>query len=366
MGVAPPAGRLPAALLLRDVIDGAPDDGVEVTSLAYDTRQVQPGTLYFCVPGFTRDGHDFAPEAIERGAAALVVQRPLGLEVPEILVPSVRAAMAPAAARFHGDPTATLEVVGITGTNGKTTSAFLVRALLEAAGRQTGLLGTVKAVVGGQEDVLARTTPEAIDLQGTFRAMLDGGDEACAMEVSSHALALHRADAIHWAAAIFTNLTQDHLDFHDDMEDYFAAKRRLFQAGHNTAVVNVDDPYGARLAADLPGCVTVGIETDDAVLRAHDVESDASGATFTADGREWRIGLPGRFNVLNALCAIAATRALGLADDAIAAALPQAGVVPGRFEPVDEGQGFTVLVDYSHTPDSLENALRAARELAEQ
>ncbi|HTX09566.1 MAG TPA: Mur ligase family protein, partial [Solirubrobacteraceae bacterium] len=205
--------------------------GLEFTGLAYDTRAVGPGTLFFCVPGFTRDGHDFAAEALARGAVALVVQRPLNLDVPQIEVPSVRAAMAPAAAAFYGDPTADLQIVGVTGTNGKTTTAFLVRALLEADRRQTGLLGTVKSVIGGVERAVERTTPEAIDLQRTFREMLDAGDVACSMEVSSHALELHRADAIHFAVAIFTNLTQDHLDFHGTMEEYFLAKRRLFEDG---------------------------------------------------------------------------------------------------------------------------------------
>ena len=222
---------------LSQVLPEAPASAgdVEITSLAYDNRAVQPGTLFFCVPGFTRDGHDFAPDAIARGAVALVVERPLNLGVPEIEVPSVRAAMAPAAAAFYGDPTASLTTVGVTGTNGKTTTAFLVHALLEADGRQTGLLGTVKSVIGGAERPVERTTPEAIDLQRTFREMLDGGDVACAMEVSSHALELHRADAIHFAAAIFTNLTQDHLDFHGTMEEYFLAKRRCSPtAGQST------------------------------------------------------------------------------------------------------------------------------------
>jgi UDP-N-acetylmuramoyl-L-alanyl-D-glutamate--2,6-diaminopimelate ligase len=347
---------------LRELMGEGPS--VEISHLAHDTRAVRAGSLFFCVPGFTTDGHDLAPEAIRRGAAALVVERPLELEVPEVRVPSVRAAMAPVAARFCGDPTATLPVVGVTGTNGKTTTAFLIRGLLEATGRQCGLLGTVTSFVAGSERPTVRTTPEAIELQATFAEMLAGGDAACAMEVSSHALALHRADAVHWAVSIFTNLTQDHLDFHGDMEAYFEAKRRLFEAGdqRTVAVINIDDPYGARLAAELPGAVTVGFSAD-ATLRAQDATSDARGAAFTLDGRELRIGLPGRFNVLNALCAVAAARALGLDDETIAQALPQAGAVPGRFQPVDEGQGFTVLVDYSHTPDSLENALRAAREL---
>src|SRR5436305_10972359 len=222
---------------LDEVMPGAPalqpgsalaGADVQITSLAYDNRVVTPGTLFFCVPGFTRDGHDFAPDAIARGAAAIVVERPLDLGVPEIIVDDVRAAMAPAAAGFYGDPTGALQVVGVTGTNGKTTTAFLIRALLEADRRQTGLLGTVKSVIGGAEHDVERTTPEAIDLQRTFRRMLELGDVACAMEVSSHALELHRADAIHFAASIFTNISRDHLDFHPTMEDYFQAKRRLF------------------------------------------------------------------------------------------------------------------------------------------
>src|ERR1017187_1738275 len=190
---------------------------VEITVLTYDGRAVPPGDLLFCVSGFRHDGHDYAAEGVDRGAAALVVERPLGLGVPEAVVESVRAAMAPLAARFYGDPSAELRVVGVTGTNGKTTTAYLVRALLEAIGEQCGLLGTVKAVVGGVERPVTRTTPEAIDLQADFRAMVDGGDEACAMEVSSHALALGRADGIHFSVAVFTNISRDHLDFHETM-----------------------------------------------------------------------------------------------------------------------------------------------------
>src|SRR4051794_3045135 len=352
---------------LHDVLGDAARDApaVEVTALAYDNRAVTPGTVFFCVPGFTRDGHDFAPDAIARGAVALVVDHPLGLGVPEVIVDDVRAAMAPAAAALNGDPTAALQTVGITGTNGKTTTAYLVRGLLEAAGIPTGLLGTVTAVIGGVERPAERTTPEAIDLQRTFAEMRDAGDAAVAMEVSSHALELRRADAIHWDAAVFTNLTQDHLDFHPTMEDYFTAKRRLFEASPHASIVNLDDAYGRRLAAGLPGAVTFGIESEDADLRATEVSFDATGSSFTADGMSLRVPLPGAFNVLNALGAVAAARALGVDDATIEQALPRAGRVPGRFEPVDEGQAFAVLVDYAHTPDSLENVLRAARPLAE-
>jgi UDP-N-acetylmuramoyl-L-alanyl-D-glutamate--2,6-diaminopimelate ligase len=358
-------------MLLRSLIPTAPPPvgEVEVTRLAYDDRAVRPGTLFFCVPGFTRDGHDFAPDAIAHGAVALVVERRLNLGVPEVQVPSVRAAMAPAAAAFYGDPTARLETVGVTGTNGKTTTAFLTRSLLEADGRRTGLLGTVTSIVGGAERDVERTTPEAIDLQRTFREMLDGGDVACSMEVSSHALDLHRADAIHFAVAIFTNLTQDHLDFHGTMEEYFQAKRRLFvDARPRHSIVNVDDVYGARLADELPAAVTFGVERD-ATYRASDLATGLDGSRFTVHGPDGAIELssplPGRFNVYNVLGALAAVRALGVSLEVAARAIKTAGHVPGRFQPVEAGQDFAVLVDYAHTPDSLENVLRAARQLTD-
>ncbi len=358
---------------LKHVIPAVPAAAgrLEIAALAYDNRAVVPGTLFFCVPGFTRDGHEFAPRAIADGAVALVVERPLGTAVAEIQVESVRRAMAPAAARFYRDPTAELEVVGVTGTNGKTTTAFLIRALLEADGRQTGLLGTVKSVVGGKEHEVVRTTPEAIDLQRTFREMLDHGDQACAMEVSSHALELHRADSIHFAASIFTNLTQDHLDFHPTMEAYFNAKRRLFtdaDTGH--AIVNLDDPYGARLAAELTGAITFGLDSPSATYRALDVETSVAGTRFTARTPAGDIELisplRGRFNVYNVLGAIAATRSLGVPLAVAAEAIRTAGQVPGRFQTVDEGQGFAVVIDYAHTPDSLENVLGAARRLTDR
>jgi UDP-N-acetylmuramoyl-L-alanyl-D-glutamate--2,6-diaminopimelate ligase len=339
------------------------DAGVDVTSLAYDSRKAGPGTLFFCVVGEKRDGHEFAAQVVEAGVAALVVERELEVAVPQIVVPSARAAMAPFAAAFWGDPTAELKVIGVTGTNGKTTTAYLAREILEAAGVQTGLMGTVKQVVGGVEEPVERTTPEAIDLQETFRRMLDAGDRAVAMEVSSHALVLHRADAIRFDVAVFTNLTQDHLDFHETMEEYFEAKRMLFAADPGVRIVNVDDPYGRRLAEEFE-CLTFSAEGSDADYRATDVEFDAAGAEFTVQiGVRLRTGMPGHFNVANALGAFAAAQALGVDAEAAAAGLAAAARVPGRFELIDEGQGFAVLVDYAHTPDSIENVLRAARRL---
>jgi UDP-N-acetylmuramoyl-L-alanyl-D-glutamate--2,6-diaminopimelate ligase len=357
------------------------DPAVEIRDLAYDSRRVGPGTLFFCFAGEKTDGHDFAPGAVEAGAAALVVERPLDLEVPQAQVEDARAAMAPIAAAFNGDPTSELAVVGITGTNGKTTTAFLVRHLLEAAGRRCGLLGTVRQVVGGEIEEVERTTPEAIDLQRTFDRMLEAGDTACAMEVSSHALVLHRADSIDFAVKVFTNLSQDHLDFHADMEDYFAAKRLLFSGEGGTPVIeleggvsvlNVDDPYGLRLAEDLSSgsgveCVTYSAAGGTADLSAREVSFDPSGSRFlclTPEGElEVETPLPGDFNVANALAALSVAHAMGLDLRASARALASAEQVPGRFESIDEGQPFGVIVDYAHTPDSLQNVLAAARRL---
>ncbi len=346
------------------------DAECEISGLAYDSSRAGPGSLFFCIPGERADGHDFAQAAIAQGAVALVVQRPLDLKAIQVVVEDTRATMASVAARFNGDPTAELRVAGITGTNGKTTTAYLLRSILEGSGIQTGLLGTVQRVVGAVASKVVRTTPEAIDLQADFRAMLDAGDRACAMEVSSHALALGRSDAVHFAAAVFTNLTQDHLDFHDGMEDYFAAKRLLFEprAGERpgSSIVNVDDPYGARLASGLD-CTTVSALGAEADFRALGVSFDESGSRFrclTPEGElEVSIRLPGEFNVQNALCALAAAVALGVSFESAAAALAEAEPVPGRFEPIDVGQEFTVLVDYAHTPDSLDNVLRAARRI---
>jgi UDP-N-acetylmuramoyl-L-alanyl-D-glutamate--2,6-diaminopimelate ligase len=283
--------------------------------------------------------------------------------------------MAPVAAAFYGHPTHELRVVGVTGTNGKTTTAFLVRHLLERAGIQTGLLGTIWSVIGGRPEEVVRTTPEAIDLHRTFREMLDAGDVACVIEVSSHALDLHRADAIAFECAVFTNLTQDHLDFHGTLEDYFGAKRRLFvpqsSAPPRTPIVNIDDEWGARIAAELsemghPRLLTFGIARD-ADLRARDVRSSATGTSFTCevadDQAAVTLPLPGLFNVSNALGALAAACSLGVHFADAAASLASAPSVPGRLERIDEGQRFSVFVDYAHTPDSVENVLVAAREL---
>jgi UDP-N-acetylmuramoyl-L-alanyl-D-glutamate--2,6-diaminopimelate ligase len=336
--------RLVAAL---DPVELHASGNVEVLDLAYDARAATAGSLFFCVPGARADGHDFAPDAIERGAVALVVERRLDVEVAQVLVRDSRLAMAPAADVFFEHPTHELQIAAVTGTSGKTTTSFLLFAILAAAGRRPGLLGTVEARVGGERRGVKRTTPEAIDLQRLFREMLDAGDRSCAMEASSHASELHRLDRTRFTTLAFTNLSQDHLDFHGDMESYFQAKRRLFVTEPRPrAIVNVGDEYGRRLAAELPDAITFSSDDADA-LAGIDLK------------------LRGRFNVENALAALFSARALGVDDAAVKRGLESVRGVPGRFEAVDEGQDFHVIVDYAHKPGALENVLRAARDLAE-
>jgi UDP-N-acetylmuramoyl-L-alanyl-D-glutamate--2,6-diaminopimelate ligase len=350
-----------------DRVIGAGDP--EITSVTYRAKDVRPGSLHVCIPGFTADGHDFADEAVAAGAVALIVERELPLAVPQLQVVSSRAAMGPAADAFYRHPSQKLDVVGVTGTNGKTTTAFLMYAVLAAAGRRPGLLGTVESRIGGQVLPVVRTTPEAVDLQATFRAMLDAGDESCVMEVSSHALALERVAATRFAAAAFTNLTQDHLDFHPTMEEYFLAKRRLFVDGDPPAAVNIGDDYGRRLAGDVDGrLMTYARGGEEADVRPHALEIGEGGAialiASTPRGLlPLDVRLRGGFNVENVLCVVALAELLDLPHEAVRAGVAAVPGVPGRFEAVDAGQPFTVLVDYAHTPDSLDNVLRAARDI---
>jgi UDP-N-acetylmuramoyl-L-alanyl-D-glutamate--2,6-diaminopimelate ligase len=326
-------------------------DGVDVGGIAYDSRQVVPGDLFCCLPGAHTDGHDHAEAAVAAGAVALLVERPLPLVVAQVQVPDARRAMALASAAFFGHPSRAMQVVGVTGTNGKTTTVHLLAAAFEAAGRSARVLGTLSG---------ARTTPEAPDLQRQLAAWRDEGVEVVAMEVSSHALSLSRVDGTRFAAAVFTNLSRDHLDFHQTMESYFTTKSRLFDpAFTDLAVVNLDSPYG-RLLRDTATTRTVGYGLD----LAADLEVGAGRSTFSWRGQHVELGLSGRFNVANALAAAETAVALGLDPAPVAAGLGAVGPVAGRFELVEEGQPFTVVVDYAHTPDGLEQVLVAAGEIA--
>jgi UDP-N-acetylmuramoyl-L-alanyl-D-glutamate--2,6-diaminopimelate ligase len=328
--------RLAAAL----GTDGAPS--LEIRDLAYDSRTVGSGSLFFCIPGSRVDGHDLAAEAVAAGAVALVVEHPVDADVPQLTVPSVRAAMGPASVLFFGDPSRELEVAAVTGTNGKTTTAFLLRSILDEAGRKPALLTNIERRIGGEAHPTGLNTPESIDLQRLFRAMLDAGDRSCVMEATSIAGVKGRLAGTRFAVLVFTNLTQDHLDFHGTMEEYYAAKRALFDQAER-AVINVGDQWGARLAAEL-----------------------AAPRTFMPDDDiPFDLKLRGHFNRANALGAIWAARELGIDDDAIARGVGRLQGVPGRFESIEVGQPFTVIVDYAHTPDSLVNVLQAARGLGD-
>jgi UDP-N-acetylmuramoyl-L-alanyl-D-glutamate--2,6-diaminopimelate ligase len=361
--------RLDALLAAADLTAaGAPirqvlgdPSATQVTTLTLDSGAVAPGTLFCCVPGRTFDGHDFAPEAVTIGATALLCQRPLDLKVTQVVVDHVRPAVGPLAAALYGHPSRDLTVVGVTGTNGKTTTTWLLESIFGAAGLPAATIGTLSGT---------RTTPEAPALQAALAAFRTEGRAAVAMEVSSHALVQHRVDGVQFAAAIFTNLTQDHLDYHTTMEEYFEAKARLFAPGRAAlAVVNSDDPWGERLLARLrtpSGRHAVTAPVFPFSLRDLDhLVISPEGSRFRWRGADVRLRLGGRFNVRNALAAATATAALGLDRHAIVAGLENVEAVRGRFEPVRAGQSFTVLVDYAHTPDGLEQALTAARELAD-
>jgi UDP-N-acetylmuramoyl-L-alanyl-D-glutamate--2,6-diaminopimelate ligase len=360
---------------------------VSIADLAYDSRRASPGCLFFCIRGAYQDGHRWARQAIHAGAAALVTEQPLHFGVPELVVPDSRAAMNRLASPFFREPSLEVDVVGITGTNGKTTIAFLLESIFRANGEKAGLVGTVETRVAGEVLPAARTTPEAIDLQRILRRMADSGVSRCALEVTSIGIERGRTEGLHFSGAVFTNLTHDHLDHHGTMERYYLAKKRLFETppgGRRSpigwgSVINLDDPYGRRLITELmgqwgegdseaPRLLTYGLDSP-ADLLATNVAMGRDGSTFRASGPgfdvEVLVRLPGAFNVYNSLAAIGAAYLAGISVEVAAEGIAGLPYVPGRFEPVDEGQDFAVLVDYAHTPDSLANVLSAARQLTE-
>jgi UDP-N-acetylmuramoyl-L-alanyl-D-glutamate--2,6-diaminopimelate ligase len=341
------------------------DDGRSIVDASYDSRAVVAGALFFCVPGERDDGHRHAARAVAAGAVALVVERWLPIDVPQARVASVRAAMGPMATVVFGHPASDLTTIAITGTNGKTTCTYLLEAILRDAGRIPGVIGTTGARIAGSPVSIPRTTPEAPDLHRLLARMRRSGVRAVALEVSSHALAQRRVDGITFDVAIFTNLSQDHLDYHGTMEAYFDAKARLFTSDlASDGIVGVGDAWGQRLAetAAIP-ITTFGVEPA-ADLRAVDVRVGPEGSSFRVDGIAVRTRLRGAFNVENCLAALGAARAIGIDLDRAAESIATVEDVPGRMEPVGGGQGFAVVVDYAHTPDSIRVVLRGARSLA--
>jgi len=370
----PPTTRTlaPLARAAGDVLVAVTgDEGTVIGGVTLDSRRVSAGDLFFCVPGLLHDGHEYAPAAVESGAAALVVERPLGLGVPEVQVGDARVAMARMGAEFCGRPGDDLLLLGVTGTSGKTTTTWLLEAILAAAGHVTGLIGTIETRIAGTSRPGVRTTPESLDLQRTLAEMRGAGVTAVALEVTSHALALHRVESLHFAAAAFTNLSQDHLDFHSGMEDYFAAKRSLFVPERiDRGAINVDDSYG-RVIKESAAVEMIGFGiAPDADVRAESLRTGPWGMEFVAlsPAGELKIktALIGEFNLSNCLAAISVALQAGMSTSAIEAGLQAVKAVPGRFEGVDAGQPFAVVVDYSHKPDALDNVLREARRIAKR
>ncbi len=337
-----------------------------VSGVAYRSDTVRPGDAFFCIAGFKHDGHAFAADALRRGASAIVSQRPLDVGgAPIAVVADTRRALALGAARYYGNPSRQLDVVGITGTNGKTTTTYILDSILREDGRTTGLIGTVETRIAGERQSSARTTPESADLQLLFARMSEAGVRGVAMEVSSHAIDLHRVDGTQFAVAAFTNLTQDHLDYHHTLEEYWSVKQRLFtDMDVRARVINIDDTAGAELAGTLSEVWTVG-RSPAALVRATDEVAGPLSTAFTlvtpVGERRLLLPLAGSYNVENALVAAGSALALGVGLDSVVAGLSGAPQVPGRLERVDVGQPFAVLVDYAHTPDSLAKAIAAVR-----
>ncbi|MHB2016101.1 MAG: UDP-N-acetylmuramoyl-L-alanyl-D-glutamate--2,6-diaminopimelate ligase [Candidatus Xenobia bacterium] len=350
----------------------------DVTGLSYDSRKVQPGHAFFCIENNRKDGHGFAADAVARGAVAVIGERMLDVPVTMVAVPHAAKAMALAASHFHGDPSQRMQMVGVTGTNGKTTTTYLIERLLEAAGRRPGLIGTVEVRIGGECRTAQNTTPLSLELQALLGEMATAGHQSAVMEVSSHGLALDRVYGIPYDVGVFTNLTQDHLDFHGSMEAYFQAKLLLFlRLGENNpksaprgAALNADDAATARISPELRVPVlTYGVQ-HEAHVRARDIVTRFSGTRYTASTPRGDLNvqmrLVGMFNVYNSLAALTAGLLLDIPTETILSALAAMPPVRGRFELVDEGQPFSVVVDYAHTPDGLENVLSAARPMTEK
>ena len=364
-----------SAIRLSEIADRLNGDAVVVgddpaiTSVTHDSREVGPGSLFVAIPGALADGHDFVERALASGAAAVAVERDVA-SPSQIIVPDTRAALPWLAAAVFGDPSHSLPVVGVTGTNGKTTVTHLLEQIVTADGQTPGVVGTIGARIGETEASVSRTTPEASKLQGLLAEMIDAGVDVAAIEVSSHALSLHRVDAIRFRVAAFTNLMQDHLDFHGDMERYFAAKASLFTADRvEHAVIAVDDEAGRRIAENTDVPLTTVAISRDADITASSVVEHVDTTSFTISSPVGtfpvHVAIAGRFNVQNALVATGIALELGIAPESIARGLASVGTIPGRFERIPTVGGPGVVVDYAHTPDAIKAVVDGARNLVD-
>jgi UDP-N-acetylmuramoyl-L-alanyl-D-glutamate--2,6-diaminopimelate ligase len=360
---------------LKDILAGIECDikgnaDIEINDLKYDSRQVHAGDLFFCISGFEQDGHKYAPDAVKNGAAALLVTREIaGLNAVQVLVKNDRQAMAAAAVRFFGNPAASIKTVGVTGTNGKTTTTYMVKSIAEAAGMKVGLIGTICNMIGEGTLPTERTTPESVDLQRLLARMRDEGCDLIVMEVSSHSLYLRRVEGIRFDVGIFTNLSQDHMDFHKTWQNYVDAKRILFNQS-DTAVINVDDDAASdMISAAKNELIYFGV-LNNADIKPENLKLTAQETSFSVKINAMKLNvcipIPGMFTAYNALGAIGAAAALGLGGDEITKGLAGMRAVPGRFELLDTRKGdYSIILDYAHSPDSLESTLKTIREFAE-
>lgn len=347
----------------------------EVTSVTYDSRKVITGGVFVCIPGFKADGHEFIEEAILNGGKTLIVEKAVGFykDVTIIKVEDARETMSKMASTFYGNPSHKMDLIGVTGTNGKTTITYLLKEILEEAYQSVGLIGTISNWIGNKEIPAERTTPESPDFQCLLKNMVEDDLDTCVMEVSSHSLSLHRVSESTFQVGIFTNLTEDHLDFHPTIEHYYESKKKLFTMTQKANVINADDPYGVRLIQELKKLevpvITYGMNLM-CTLRATDISMDFKGVRFTAVGmgmnHRIRFPIPGKFSVYNALATIAAARSMGIEQEILVRALEKTNGIPGRFQRINEITAFGVIVDYAHTTDALENVLEAIRQFAEK
>lgn len=363
-------------MVLKDVIrdvevlhtEGPLD--IDIKALTFDSRQVTPDSLFFCIEGLESDGHDYADAAISKGARALVLSRDINLadNITKIFVKKPRRALGPIASNFYGKPSQGLTLVGVTGTNGKTTTTYLIKSILDGSGIKAGLVGTIKNIIGDRDIPAVRTTPDPILLNRMIRDMTREDIKAVVMEVSSHALELDRVEGLSFETGVFTNLSQDHLDFHGSLDKYLESKKKLFSQSER-AVINIDDEYGRQILKDLNCKVyTYGLEKD-ANIYAKDIDLNAQGVGFSLcfpdkSSSYIRMGIPGLFSVYNGLAAATASYSLGQSIEAIKKGLEKVRTVAGRFELLDTKTDYSVIIDYAHTPDGLQNILRTARALS--
>lgn len=356
---------------LTQLLEGIEYEGdisdLEASGITSDSRKADSGVVFVCIKGEKADGHDFAAAAEKAGCVAIIAEKAINVKIPQIIVPDTRSAYSKACANFFGNPASRLKLVGVTGTNGKTTVTTILKHILEHSGHKTGLIGTIKNMSGDRELPSHYTTPEPYELQSLLREMTDDGCEYCVMEVSSHALAQKRIEGLHFVCGVFTNLTQDHLDFHKTMENYLKAKQKLFEMS-DLGVINADDPHSEVIKNEAPcRIVTYGMQNADVDFRADGIEYRPDGISYLLSGKasgKIVACLPGTFSVYNTLASAACAISIGISESDTANALATFGGVKGRIEIVPTGRDFTVIIDYAHTPDGLEKILRAVKGFA--